>query len=119
MSIASNFPTAGALIQDPQTGLIATPYERLSIADLLPWQRQPQTALFIQRRMVLRVVLPSGTSQAIRLKLITISFRRLPHLSGFAGIVVVDREMLDDITLVNWVSAVKIIGWIKESQKTA
>src|SRR5678810_234230 len=36
MSLAANYPNAGALIQEQQTGLIATPYERLSIADLLP-----------------------------------------------------------------------------------
>lgn len=118
MSIAANFPTAGALIQDQQTGLIMTPYDRLSIADLLP--RATSTAN--------SVVYPkeNGSEGGVAFwdktgEKAQVDYDFTTQVAAFkwlAGIVVVDREMLDDIPWLTNYLQVKLLAGLKKAENS-
>lgn len=96
MSIAGNFPGATALYQDARTGLLINPYERQFLGDILPGGTSTGTQIVYPKENGGEGGIDewtSGNKPQVDYDLTTetISF------SWLAGIVIVDRAMLDDI----------------------
>lgn len=96
MSIAGNFAGATALYQDARTGLLINPYERQFLGDILPGGTSTGTQIVYPKENGGEGGIDEWTTGDkpqvdYDLTTETISF------SWLAGIVIVDRAMLDDI----------------------
>lgn len=118
MSIAANFPTAGALIQDQQTGLIATPYERLSIADLLPRATSTANSVIYPKENGSEGGVAFWDKSGSKAKVDYDFISQVAAFKWLAGIVVVEREMLDDIPWLTGYLQSKLLAGLKKAENS-
>jgi len=101
MSIATNFPGAGQLFQDVQP-LIRTPYNRVWLGDLLPGGTSTGTQLVYPKENGQdggAAVWEDPTTDKPEMDWNLIA--QPGYFKWIAGIVVIDRAMLDDIAFLN------------------
>jgi HK97 family phage major capsid protein len=99
MSIAANFANAGSLYSDRQSQLIQSPYNRVWLGDVLPNGTSSGTSLIYPKENGGEG--GAGVWEDPTTDKPQIDFDLTSQTSFFkwlAGIVIVDREMLDDIT---------------------
>lgn len=119
MSITANFPSANTLFQDVRNQLIETPYNRTWLADLLPQGTSGGTS----------IIYPKENGGEGGAALWTDKTTDKPEMdfdltsqSAFfkwlAGIVIVDREMLDDIPFLMSYLQRKMLISLKTAENT-
>lgn len=118
MSLAANFPNAGALIQDQQTGLIATPYERLSIADLLPRATSTANSVVYPKENGGEGAVAFWDKSGNKAQVDYDFTSQVAASKWLAGIVVVDREMLDDIPWLTGYLQSKLLAGLKKAENS-
>lgn len=118
MSLAANFPNAGALIQDQQTGLIATPYERLSIADLLPRATSTANSVVYPKENGGEGSVAFWDKTGNKAQVDYDFTSQVAAFKWLAGIVVVDREMLDDIPWLTGYLQSKLLAGLKKAENS-
>lgn len=103
MSLAANFPGNTPFNQDVRNALIQDPYDRLWLSDYLPQGTTNKGSVIYPKENggeggAATWVTGSGNKPQMDFDLTSQS----AHVKWIAGIVVVDREMLDDI---DWISS--------------
>lgn len=111
MSIANNFPTATPWIQDAQQGLILNPYNRVWLADLLPSATSTANSVIYPKENggegAVAFWDKTGNKAQVDYDLTSQS----AFFKWIAGYVVVEREMLDDISwLTGYLQSKLLIG---------
>jgi len=111
MSIANNFPTATPFIQDVQQGLILNPYNRVWLADLLPSATSTANSVIYPKENggegAVAFWDKTGNKAQVDYDLTSQS----AFFKWIAGYVVVEREMLDDISwLTGYLQSKLLIG---------
>lgn len=118
MSLAANYPNAGALIQEQQTGLIATPYERLSIADLLPRATSTANSVIYPKENGGEGAVAFWDKTGNKAQVDYDFTSQVAAFKWLAGIVVVDREMLDDIPWLTGYLQSKLLAGLKKAENS-
>lgn len=99
MSIAANFPAATPFIQEVNTNLIYNPYNRVWLADLLPQATSTANSIIYPKENGGEGAAALWTDPATAKAQMDFDFAtKTAYFKWVAGIVVVAREMLDDIT---------------------
>lgn len=99
MSIAANFPAATPFIQEVNTNLIYNPYNRVWLADLLPQATSTANSIIYPKESGGEGGAALWTNPAAAKAQMDFDFAtKTAYFKWVAGIVVVAREMLDDIT---------------------
>lgn len=96
MSISGNFPNATALYQDARTGLLLNPYERQFLGDILPGGTSTGTQIVYPKENGSEGGIDewtSGNKPQVDYDITTETIA----FAWLAGVVIVDRAMLDDI----------------------
>lgn len=111
MSIANNFPGATPFIQDVQQGLILNPYNRVWLADLLPSATSTANSVIYPKENggegAVAFWDKTGNKAQVDYDLTSQS----AFFKWIAGYVVVEREMLDDISwLTGYLQSKLLIG---------
>lgn len=111
MSIANNFPGATPFIQDAQQGLILNPYNRVWLADLLPSATSTANSVIYPKENggegAVAFWDKTGNKAQVDYDLTSQS----AFFKWIAGYVVVEREMLDDISwLTGYLQSKLLIG---------
>ncbi len=111
MSIANNFPTATPFIQEAQQGLILNPYNRVWLADLLPSATSTANSVIYPKENggegAVAFWDKTGNKAQVDYDLTSQS----AFFKWIAGYVVVEREMLDDISwLTGYLQSKLLIG---------
>jgi HK97 family phage major capsid protein len=99
MSIATNFANAANLTQDIRTNLIESPYNRIWLSDIIPGGNTNGRSVVYPKENggeggVAAWTDPTADKAQMDLDLTS----QTAYLKWLAGIVIVDREMLDDIS---------------------
>lgn len=112
MSIANNFPGAANLYQDRRTNMIMNPYNRVWLADVLLQGQSTGTSIIYPKENGGEGSVevwddPSVNKAQMDLDLTT----QTAYFKWLAGLVIVPREMLDDITwLTSYIQAKMLIS---------
>ena len=111
MSIANNFPSATPFIQEAQQGLILNPYNRVWLADLLPSATSTANSVIYPKENggegAVAFWDKTGNKAQVDYDLTSQS----AFFKWIAGYVVVEREMLDDISwLTGYLQSKLLIG---------
>lgn len=111
MSIANNFPGATPFIQDVQQGLILNPYNRVWLADLLPSATSTANSVIYPKENggegAVAFWDKTGNKAQVDYDLTSQS----AFFKWIAGYVIVEREMLDDISwLTGYLQSKLLIG---------
>ena len=98
MSIGANFPGATPFIQQPMPGLIWNPYNRVWLADILPQATSTANSVIYPRENGGEGGAGVWTDPTVPKPQMDFDFTsQTAFFKWIAGIVVVEREMLDDI----------------------
>lgn len=99
MSIAANFPQGGSWLQDVRNGLIINPYERTWLADLLPKGTTTSPSVVYPRENGGEGGAGVWSDKTQAKPQMDFDFTsQTAYLKWIAGIVVIERDMLDDIS---------------------
>jgi uncharacterized protein YaaR (DUF327 family) len=102
MSVAVNFPGAGTFTQDIRSGIIETPFNRLWLADVLPQGTSSGSSILYPKENGGEGAAALWTDKTTDKPQMDFDLTgQNAYFKWLAGIVIIEREMLDDIPFLN------------------
>lgn len=113
MSIANNFPNATPFIQDVRTGLIVNPYNRVWLSDIIPGGSSSGNSILYPKENGGEGEVGLWTDHAVDKPQVDYDLTsQAAFFKWIAGHVIVEREMLDDISwLTSYLQAKLLISY--------
>ncbi|MDM1294319.1 phage major capsid protein [Sphingobacterium sp. N143] len=113
MSIANNFPNATPFIQDVRTGLIVNPYNRVWLSDIIPGGSSSGNSILYPKENGGEGEVGLWTDHAVDKPQVDYDLTsQAAFFKWIAGYVIVEREMLDDISwLTSYLQAKLLISY--------
>lgn len=101
MTISNNFPGAALLYQDRRTDMIMNPYNRVWLADVLPQGSSNGTSVIYPKENGGEGAVGLWEDPTVNKPQMDIDITtQTAYFKWLAGIAIVDREMLDDVALI-------------------